>query len=99
MAREDLTAQQVEDMVREYGEGSARQYLAERREELEQEKQAAREKQDYERFVAAFTANGGTKTAARSSYEALRNQRAEDAARAADKDALAAHRSHVRSVL
>ncbi len=91
MARRDLTVEDVERMGREEP-GSAARYLEERRAELEAEEQEARERDDYRRFEEAFVADGGTKAAAKASYERLRNERAEEAARAAE----GAAREHVR---
>ncbi len=91
MARRDLTNEEVERMGREEP-GSAARYLEERRAELEAEERAGRERDDYRRFEEAFVADGGTKAAAKASYERLRNERAEASARAAEEAA----REHVR---
>ena len=98
MARRDLTVEDVERMGREEP-GSAARYLAERREELEAEKQEARERDDYARFEEAFVAEGGTKAAAKASYERLRNERAEASARAAEEAGTVHERRRISQAL
>lgn len=86
MARRDLTNEEIEQMGRETP-GSAAEYLRLRREELEAEKQAEREKDDYARFERTFVDAGGAKSAAKEAYARRKNREAEEAAVAADRAA------------
>ncbi|MEJ7815481.1 MAG: hypothetical protein WKF53_09940 [Rubrobacter sp.] len=86
MARVDLTNREIEQMAEEKP-GSAAEYLRLRREELEAEKQARREADDFARFERAFVGEGGTKDAAREAYTRYRNEEAEKAVGAADERA------------
>lgn len=88
MARRDLTNAEVEQMGRE-NPGSAAEYLRLRREELEAEKQEAREVEDRERYVEQFMAAGGTRADALAELKRQTNERAAEAARCADQDASA----------
>lgn len=97
MVRRDLTNEEIDQMGRE-NPGSAKKYLRLRREEIEAEKQAKREADDYARFERAFVEAGGSKSEAKSSYKALKNERASEAARTADEAAEAyARRTAFRS--
>lgn len=60
MARRELTNMEIEQMAQD-NPGSAAEYLRLRREELEAEKQAEREKDDEARFVEQFVAAGGNR--------------------------------------
>ncbi len=86
MARADLTNTEVERMGREKP-GSAAEYLRLRREEIEAEKQARREADDYARFERAFVDKGGAREAAKEAYTRYRNEQAEKAVGAADERA------------
>jgi hypothetical protein len=87
MARSDLTNEGIEQ-VGLNNPGSAAEYLRLRGEELEAEKQAEREKDDEERFVEQFVAADGNRADALAARKKLMNERATEAARLADEDAL-----------
>ena len=93
--RPDLSSREVEQMVEERGPGSAAEYLEARRQELEAEKQAERDKDDEERFVEEFVAAGGNRADALAARKKMNNERALDAARAADEAAGALSRRHI----
>jgi hypothetical protein len=98
MARRDLTNKEIEEWaLRE--PGAPAQYLKERQEEIEAEKQAERDKAQQERFVQAFVNGGGTATAAKEAWKVKQNQHALEVAEAADQAALVASRSRIGSVL
>jgi len=86
MARRDLTNKEIERMGREKP-GSAAEYLRLRREEIEAEKQARREADDYARFERAFVDAGGDKEAAKEAYTRYRDEAAEKAVGEADERA------------
>src|SRR3954469_22597617 len=86
MARRDLTNAEVEQMGRD-NPGSAAEYLRLRREEVEAEKEASREREDRAAFEREFVAAGGTATAAREAYRRHRNEEAEKSAVAAGEAA------------
>ena len=98
MARRDLTIEDVERMGREEP-GSAARYLEERREELEAEKQAEREEDDYRRFEEAFVAAGGERSAAKAAYKDRRNENARIAAGRADEAATEHSRRRISQAL
>jgi hypothetical protein len=75
MARRDLTNAEIEEMGRE-NPGSAAEYLRLRREELEAEKQAQREREDEELWIEAFVANGGERSVAKKAYRNHQNENA-----------------------
>jgi hypothetical protein len=93
MARRDLTNEEVEQMGLD-APGSAAEYLEARRQELEAEQQTEREKDDEERFVEQFVAAGGNRADALAARKTLTNERALEAARRADEDALVQTRLH-----
>lgn len=94
MARRELTNNEIEQMGREEP-GSAAEYLRLRREELDAEKHAEREKTDYTRFEQAFVEAGGTKSAAKEAYARRKNEEAEKAATAVDRTAAERSTRHV----
>jgi hypothetical protein len=94
MARRDLSNTEIEEMGLD-DPGSAAAYLEARREELEAEKQTAREKDDEQRFVEQFVAAGGHRADALAARKTLQNEQAFAAARRADEDALEQVRLHV----
>src|SRR4051794_31953499 len=94
MARPELTNAEVEAMGRE-NPGSAAEYLRLRREELDAEAEAAREREDREAFEREFVAAGGTQGAAREAYRRHKNEEAEKTAVAASESALQMTRRHV----
>jgi hypothetical protein len=98
MPRRDLTNKEIEEMGRQEP-GSAARYLEERRAEIAADKQAEREEDDKERWIAAFVRAGGSPQDARSAYKAFMNERAQEAARAADAAAGAASRRRMGQVL
>jgi hypothetical protein len=93
MARRNLTNEEVEQMGID-SPGSAAEYLLLRREELEAEKQAEREKDDEERFIETFVSAGGTRADARAARKKLMNDHALEAARQADESAIEQTRLH-----
>ena len=93
MAKRDLTNEEVEQMGLD-NLGSAAEYLRLRREELEAEKQAEREKDDEERFVEQFVAAGGNRADALAARKALQNEQALEVARRADEAAIQQTRLH-----
>src|SRR3954454_25343287 len=94
MVRPDLNNEQVEEMGR-VNPGSAAEYLRLRHEELADEAEAAREREDREAFEREFVAAGGTQGAAREAYRRHRNAEAEKSAVAAGEAALQLTRRHV----
>jgi hypothetical protein len=94
IARRDLTNEEIEAMSLD-NPGSAAEYLRLRREELEAEEQAEREKDDEQRFVEQFVAAGGHRADALAARKTLQNEQAFAAARRADEDALEQVRLHV----
>lgn len=98
MARRDLTNEEIDQMSREEP-GSAAEYLRLRREELDAEKQAEREKDDYKRFEEAFVEAGGSKGSAKEAYTRRRNEEAEKAALEADRASSDRSRRHVARAL
>jgi ATPase subunit of ABC transporter with duplicated ATPase domains len=74
--------------------GSVAEYLEARREELEAEKEAAREKDDEARFIEEFVAAGGNRADALGARRKLQNEQALEATRRADEDALVQTRLH-----
>lgn len=92
--RPDLSSREVEQMVEKHGPGSAAEYLRLRREELEAEKQAEREKDDEQRFVEQFVAAGGNQADALAERKKLQNEQALEAARRADEAAVQQTRLH-----
>ena len=93
MARRDLTNEDVEQMGLEEP-GSAAEYLRLRREELEREKQAEREADDEERWIARFVAAGGDRSDARAARKTAMNEQALEAARSAEASAVEETRIH-----
>jgi hypothetical protein len=93
MARRDLTNEEIEAMSLD-DPGSAADYLEARREELEAEKQAERDRDDEERWIARFVAAGGDRSEARSARKKLQNEQALEAARRADEAAIQQTRLH-----
>ena len=94
MARRDLTNEEIEQMGREEP-GSAAEYLRLRREEIEAEKQAKRERDDYERYERAFVDAGGTEVGALEAYTRRQNEEAEKAAATADEMAAERSKQHI----
>lgn len=94
MARKDLTNREIEELAKQ-SPGSAREYLRLRDEEIAAEKQAEREKDDYERFERAFVGASGTKSEASKAHKALKNERALASAREAEEAALLQSRRHI----
>ena len=92
--RPDLSSTQVEEMVEKYGPGSAAEYLRLRREELEAEKRALRDRDDEERWIARFVAAGGDRADARAARKKLQNEQALAAARRVDEGAVQETRLH-----
>lgn len=93
MARRDLTNEEIEQMSLD-NPGSASEYLRLRREELEVEKQAEREKDDKERWIEQFVAAGGNRADALAARKKLQNEQALEAARRADETAVKQTRLH-----
>jgi|SRR5215211_1342071 len=80
--------------------GSVARYLEERREQEAEFKEKQREEDKKERFIEQFMAAGGTsKAEGEKAYQALRNERAVEAARAADERAAYEMRRRVTSKL
>jgi len=93
MARRDLTNEEIEQMGLD-NPGSADEYLRLRREELEAEKQAEREKDDEQRWVEQFVVAGGERAEARATRKKLMNEQALDAAHRADETTVEQTRLH-----
>jgi hypothetical protein len=101
MARPDLTNEEIERMGREKP-GSAAEYLRLRREELEAEKQAQRERDDEARFAEEFVAEGGEPEDAKVIWKEVKREQAANAAAVpyrADKSASQYTRDSIRRAL
>jgi hypothetical protein len=93
MARRDLTNEEIEAMSLD-NPGSAAEYLRLRREELEDEKQEARARDDEERWIEQFVAAGGNRADALAARKKVMNEQALEAARQADEAAIQQTRLH-----
>jgi hypothetical protein len=94
MARRDLTNHEIERMAKD-SPGSAAEYLRLRREELEAERQAAREQQSEEHFIEEFVSAGGERSAAKEAYRQRRNEEALWTASLAEEAAVEQARLHI----
>jgi hypothetical protein len=93
----DLSSRDVEALGKAGGDPAA--YLAERRRQIAELIEKRRADDDRERYVEAFVNAGGNKSDAEAAYRALKNERATEAAKRADEEAIQASRERIRSHL
>jgi hypothetical protein len=93
----DLSARDVE-LLADAGYDPAA-YLEERRAEIDALAEKSREADDRKRFEERFVEAGGKRDDARAAYDALKRERAEEAARRADREAVVASRARIRGAV